>query len=109
IFYFVSVIVEAQKSAKQTILFTLNKTKFFDSYKNQMNKRQQKAILKMFDAGIEGFEGGMTVKKYISITKTSKATATRDLQDLTAKNILTQRGSGRNVRYEINFDERFTF
>ncbi|HRE31632.1 MAG TPA: hypothetical protein PLD88_06610 [Candidatus Berkiella sp.] len=36
----------------------------------------------MMDAGISGFEGGMSAKKYISITNTSKATATRDLQHL---------------------------
>ncbi len=36
----------------------------------------------MLEEGIEGFEGGMNARKYISITKTSKATATRDLQQL---------------------------
>lgn len=101
IFYFSSVIVEAQKSAKQIITFILNKTKFLDQHKNILNERQQKVILKMFDFGFEGFEGGMTAKKYISICKTSKATATRDLQDLVEKNIFTQHGAGRSVRYEL--------
>ena len=56
----------------------------------------------MLDQGAEGFEGGMSAKKYISITKTSKATATRDLQDLVDKNVLTTEGAGRSVRYELN-------
>ena len=47
-----------------------------------MNDRHLKVINKMFDAGPEGFEGGMNAKKYTSIIRTSKATATRDLQYL---------------------------
>ncbi|MEG0984438.1 hypothetical protein [Algoriella sp.] len=56
----------------------------------------------MLDQGAEGFEGEMSAKKYISITKTSKATATRDLQDLVDKNVLTTEGAGRSVRYELD-------
>ena len=103
IFYFSSIILEAQKNAKQVILFTLNKTKFLDKHKGNLNERQLKVILKIFDFGIEGFEGDITAKKYISITKSSRATATRDLQDLVEKNILSQKGAGRNVKYMILF------
>lgn len=102
IFYFSSVLLEAQKQAKQTILLTLNKSKFLDRHKPQMNERQTKAIMKMFEFGTRGFEGGLTAKKYVSITKVSRATATRDLQDLTVKGILLQQGEGRNVRYQLN-------
>lgn len=102
ILYFSKTIVEAQKSAIKTIIYTLNKTRFIDKNKDLLNERQLKVILKMFELGGSDFEGGMTTKKYISITKTSRATATRDLQDLVEKNIFTQQGAGRNVRYEIN-------
>ena len=44
----------------------------------------------------------MSGKKYISITKTLNATATRDLQDLVEKNIFNSLGAGRSVRYELN-------
>ena len=103
ILYFSSIILEAQKNAKQVILFTLNKTKFLDKHKGNLNERQLKVILKIFDFGIDGFEGDITAKKYISITKSSRATATRDLQDLVEKNILSQMGAGRNVKYMILF------
>lgn len=56
----------------------------------------------MMEQGEEGFEGGMTAKKYISITKTSKATATRDLQQLAEMNAFIKVGSGRSVSYELN-------
>jgi Fic family protein len=102
IFYFSALILESQKNAKQTVLFTLNKTKFIDRYKNEMNERQMKAVLKMFENGISGFKDGMTAIKYISIAKTSRATATRDLQDLTEKDILIPKGEGRNRSYDLN-------
>jgi len=103
ILYFSTLILESQKNAKQTVLFTLSKTKFIDRFKNQMNERQSKAILKMFENGVAGFEGGMTAIKYVSINKTSRATATRDLQDLTEKSILIPKGEGRNRSYDLNF------
>jgi Fic family protein len=102
ILYFSKLILESQKKAKQTVLFTLSKTKFIDRFKNQMNERQNKAVLKMFENGVAGFEGGMTAIKYVSITKTSRATATRDLQDLTEKSILIPKGEGRNRSYDLN-------
>lgn len=36
----------------------------------------------MLDEGAKGFKGGMNARKYIGITKISKATATRDMQQL---------------------------
>lgn len=102
ILYFSKLVLESQKNAKQIVLFTLSKTKFIDQFKSQMNERQLKVVLKMFEYGVDGFEGGMTVLKYISITKTSRATATRDLQDLTEKSIFTPKGEGRNRSYDLN-------
>jgi Fic family protein len=104
ILYFSTLILESQKNAKQTVLFTLGKTKFIDRFKNQMNERQLKAVLKMFENGVAGFQGGMTAIKYVSINKTSRATATRDLQDLTEKNILIPKGEGRNRSYDLNLE-----
>lgn len=102
ILYFSSLILESQKNAKQTVLFTLSKAKFIDRFKNLMNERQNKAVLKMLENGAAGFQGGMTAIKYVSINKTSRATATRDLQDLTEKNILIPKGEGRSRSYDLN-------
>jgi Fic family protein len=57
----------------------------------------------MLDADPD-FEGGMKVRKYISINATTKSTATRDLQDLVAKQILIASGNARNTRYEVRFE-----
>lgn len=103
ILYFSKVITEGIVETKNLIRWTVKKMKFLDKNSSEMNERQLKAVLKMLDAGTAGFAGGMTSRKYISINKTSRATATRDLQELVAKNILKQSGEGRSVGYQLNF------
>ena len=102
IIYFSKTLLHSHKSTKQIIQFTLQKVTFLDTYKNVINERQHKAIFKMFEAGINGFEDGITSKKYVSINKISRATATRDLQDLFEKQVLKQKGEGRSVSYDLN-------
>ena len=46
----------------------------------------------------------MTAKKYMSINKISKATATRDLQQLEEMNVFLVEGAGRNTCYQVNKD-----
>ncbi len=65
-------------------------------------ERQQKVLNKLLDAGPDGFEGGLTNRKYVGMTKTAPATAQRDLADLVAKGLLRPRpGGGRSASYEI--------
>ena len=56
----------------------------------------------MLEDGPASSEGGMSAKKYMVITKTSRATATRDLQELADMKVLIQEGAGRSVRYKVN-------
>lgn len=99
--YFTGVILKAQKTANHFVEFILKKSKFFDRFRDDLNERQLKVIRRMMDAGPEGFDGGMNATKYISITKTSKATATRDLQQLVELGIFQPEGGGRSTRYTI--------
>lgn len=100
--YFVQTALDAQQKAIEVVEFSLRKSRFFERFDDKLGERQLKAVRKMLDAGPEGFEGGMTAKKYIAITKTSKATATRDLHLLTALGILLPVGGGRSVGYILN-------
>jgi Fic family protein len=97
--WFVRMLLKAQEQAEQEIEFALMKTKLFDRVGSQLNERQLKVIRRMLKEGPDGFVGGMTAKKYVSITGTSKPTATRDLQDLVAKRVLIPVGGGRSSRY----------
>lgn len=99
--YFIRMVLDAQIEAEDLISFTLKKVKFFDRYGNILNERQIHVIKRMLDSGPQGFAGGMSAQKYTKIAKTSKATATRDLQDLAEKGALVPIGAGRSTRYEI--------
>ncbi len=100
--YFVGIVVDAQQQAKLLTELTLKKARFLDHYREKLNDRQLKVIGRMMEEEPKGFEGGMTAKKYIAITKTSKATATRDLQLLTGLGALLHAGGGRNTSYTLN-------
>ncbi|MCS6287333.1 MAG: Fic family protein [Nitrospira sp.] len=100
--WFVNIALEAQVQAEEQIEFTLKKTKLFDHWKDQLNERQIQILRRMLDEGPHGFEGGMSAKKYMVITGASKATATRDLQDLADKGVFVPTGSGRSTHYKVN-------
>jgi len=102
--YFVKTALAAQREAETQIEFTLKKTKFFDRFNGQLNDRQHTVIKRMLEEGTKGFEGGMNAKKYIGITKTSKATATRDMQQLLEIGafVLSGKAGGRSTSYQVN-------
>jgi Fic family protein len=56
----------------------------------------------MFREGPAGFKGGLSAENYLSITKTSRATATRDLTNLVDKGIFKKTGSLKHTRYFLN-------
>ncbi len=103
--YFADLILQAQQRAEALLTFTVQKARFFDCCEAQCNARQLKALRRMFAAGPEGFVGGMNARMYASITRVSKATATRDLQQLVSIGALRTEGAGRGVRYEVRIGE----
>jgi len=97
--YFTATLLGAQNNAEALLNFVLAKTKLFDRLAGQINDRQTKALERMFREGLAGFTGGMSADKYTKITGASRATATRDLQDLVAKLAMTKTGKLKGTRY----------
>lgn len=77
----------------------------YETLRGQLNERQEKAIARMFREGIDGFKGGLSAENYITITRASRATATRDLQDMVNKGALVRTGERRHTRYYLNLSE----
>ena len=102
--YFAQMVLQAQQHSQHLVEFLIQKTKFYDRYKHVLNERQAKVIARMFQEGKEGFKGGLSAENYLRITKTSRATATRDLQDLTVQGVLTKTGELKYSRYFLNLD-----
>jgi len=101
------ILKNAMQSGLKSIEYLIQKTKFWDRHREQsLNERQLKVINKILDIGNENFEGGISTKKYISLTKVSKATAVRDISQLVEFGCIKklEGSSGRNIRYELNID-----
>ena len=100
--YFANTVLEAQNSTIARVDFYVAKAKLYERLRGQLNERQEKVIARMFREGIDGFKGGLSAENYIGISKASRATATRDLQDLVEKGALTRTGALRHTRYHLN-------
>lgn len=100
--YFADMVLNAQRYTATWIEFLIGKTKLYDRLRGQLNPRQEKALARMFREGPEGFVGGLSAEKYIGITGTPRATATRDLQDLVSKGALLRQGERKHTRYWLN-------
>ena len=97
--YFENTILEAQQDTLKRIDFIVEKTKFFECYKTQLNERQDRAVLRLFEAGHTGFTGGLSSKNYMKIAKTPKSTTSKDL---TTKKIFIKTGELKGTRYQLN-------
>jgi Fic family protein len=100
--WFASVAIEAQRRTIALVEFLIDKTKLLDRLRGQLNERQEKALLRMFREGPDGFKGGLSAGKYSTITGASPATTTRDLADLVAKGALVREGERRYARYRLS-------
>jgi Fic family protein len=100
--WFAVTTLEAQNTTIQRVDFYVAKAKLYQRLRGKMNERQEKVVARMFREGVDGFRGGLSAENYIAISQTSRATATRDLQDLVEKGALTKTGELRHTRYHLN-------
>lgn len=101
--WFLAQIPVACQSSGEIVKRTLAKAAFWAQHRElDINERQRKVLNRLLDAGPGGFEGGINARKYESLAKTTKATATRDLTDLVEAGCLIHiGGGGRSTSYDI--------
>ncbi len=104
--YFAETVIDAQHHSLALVDFLMAKTKFYDQFRDSMNERQAKVIARMFREGLDGFKGGLSAGNYITIADTSRATATRDLQELVASGAFTSSGALKSSRYHLNISAK---
>lgn len=99
--YFCEKILEAQVYVQKMIAFIIDKARYFETYNSQLNDRQTKVVLRLFQEGLAGFKGGLSADNYIRIAKTSRATTTRDLAEMVDLGALRKEGKLRHTRYYL--------
>jgi Fic family protein len=100
--WFGGIALEAQRRSIAQVEFIIAKVKLLDRLRGQINERQQKALIRIFREGPEGFKGGLSAGNYCTITGASPATTTRDLADLTERGALIRTGERKHARYALN-------
>lgn len=105
--WFLNCFIKAIETAEVNVQLAMLKSKFWQMHETTvLNERQKKVLNKMLDLGVGGFVGGMTTRKYMSITKVSRATAYRELNDLVEKKCIKPLDKkGRSSAYEIIWSE----
>ena len=100
--WFIKLLTESIEQTLLKVQSVKTKAMFWDKHMDtKLNDRQRKVILKMLSYLPLEFEGGMRASKYLSLTKSTRLTASRDLSDLVEKGVLQSHGSGRGVYYTI--------
>ncbi len=99
--WFAAKVIEAQRRSLAQVEFIIGKARLLEGVRGKLNARQEKAVLRMFAAGPEGFTGGLSAGNYRGITGAAPATATRDLADLVALEVLRRTGERKATRYHL--------
>ncbi|MBU1124566.1 MAG: DUF4172 domain-containing protein [Candidatus Omnitrophica bacterium] len=101
--WFIKCVTASIEDSRDIIAGIFMKVDFWNQHaQDELNERQKKVINRMLEAGQGNFTGGLTTRKYVSITKTSRATAFREISDMLDKKILRQLpGKGRSVHYDL--------
>ncbi len=102
--FFSKTLLDSQQYTIKLVNFLVAKSKFFIKFNEQLNDRQSKVLLRVFEEGIEGFKGGLSAANYQAISGTSAATATRDLQELVQIQALNKTGELKHTRYFLGLE-----
>lgn len=106
ILWFLRMFIRSIEGSKHIIEQSIIRNKTFlklSEYK--LNKRQLKVLKKLVMTLPDGYIGGITNKKYVSITKTSSETAKRDIKTLVEFKLLKKNdGKGRSTSYRLSED-----
>lgn len=102
--WFGGAVLKSLENSIHRVDFLIQKTHFFDRFGSHLNPRQEKVLRRMFREGPAGFQGGLSAGNVVSITRTSPATARRDLGALVAMGALRKTGERKGTRYFLNLD-----
>jgi len=102
VLWFFEILKEAISNSEKVLKKVDFKRQFWQKYNDvKMNDRQIKVLKKL----VEGFEGNINSSKWTRMTKCTKMTATRDINDLIEKGLLKKNNSGgRSTSYLLNLN-----
>jgi len=106
--WFLNCYLHAIENSEVLIRNILLKSEFWQKHSQTIfNSNQQKVLNRLLDAGQKGFEGELSTRKYVGMTRVSRATAYRDILDMIKKNVLKpNKTKGRSVSYSVVYPQK---
>ena len=100
--WFLECLERAMARAEGRIERALARTRFWQCHGGvALNERQLTVPNMLLDAGPDGIDGGLCTRKYVRMTRASRATAQREIANMVRQGLLVQRpGGGRSTSYE---------
>lgn len=101
--WFLGCFTRALDRSSEVLAGVMAKAAFWHAHsRTQLNARQRKVVNKLLDAGQDGFEGGLTTRKYAGIAHVSRATAFREISALLDLGVIRPNpGKGRSASYAL--------
>src|ERR1044072_1454432 len=90
--WFSRIALEAQQRTLDRVQFLLAKAKLLYHLRDRINGRQEKALLRMFAEGPDGFRSGLSAANYRTITDAAPARPPGDLAELVELEALRREG-----------------
>lgn len=100
--FFIPVLTEMLTSFVAAAKFIAAKRAYLGKYEKHFSARAKKVVQRMFEDGEKGVAAGLSAAKWMRMTKVSKPTATRDLEELVQIGAIVPVGAGPVARYAIN-------
>ncbi|UCH94922.1 MAG: hypothetical protein JSV88_32355 [Candidatus Aminicenantes bacterium] len=106
--WFLECMQGAIEDSQRLIAGVLVKAAFWQKHAQiPISRHQRKVINRMLDAEPNGFKGGLTTRKYVSMAKVSRATAYREISHLVKNGILApNQGKGRSISYHLVIEKQ---
>jgi Fic family protein len=99
--WFLGSLDKALRESEASLGVVLKKDRFWKGYGQSVGNERQRKVLNLLMDG--SFEGKLTTSKWAKLTKCSQDTATRDIQNLMEKGVLTKEAAGgRSTSYSLN-------
>ena len=104
--HFAEMVAEGQAGMLSMARFAAAQAVFWNEYRDALSADQTKVAKRLFEAGPEGFLGGLSVKNYATIAKVHEQAAARGIADMVALGALraipTPRAdAGSGARFEL--------
>ena len=103
--FFIPVLSQTLTSFLAAARFVAAKAEFLSAYESRLSERARAVVLRMFRDGPAGVAAGLSVAKWMRMTKVSKSTAERDIADLVRTGAAVAVGDGSQTRYRLVFGD----